>query len=276
RAHLNVLECARSAEYICDELRDRYGIPRLDIDGFGFKPLADSLRKIGLFFGIEERAEQIIAEETAKWRPQLDWYKARLEGKKVCLWPGGSKLWHWANVIQEEMGVKVVSVYTKFGHQGDMEKGVSRCGEGALAIDDPNELEGLEALDMLKPDVIFTGKRPGEMAKKVGVPYLNAHAYHNGPYKGFEGWVRFARDIYNAVYSPIHQLALRDISKDEIPAGQGFVTRRMLSDTNLPDEITSSPVLSEYTGTYDSVSALRKKTYPEFPRTSATTLKDAA
>ncbi len=35
RAHLNVLECARSAEYICNELRVRYGIPRLDIDGLG-------------------------------------------------------------------------------------------------------------------------------------------------------------------------------------------------------------------------------------------------
>jgi nitrogenase molybdenum-iron protein alpha chain len=266
RAHLNVLECARSAEYICDELRERYGIPRLDIDGFGFKPLADSLRKIGLFFGIEERAEAIIAEETARWQPELDWYKARLKDKKICLWPGGSKLWHWSHVLEEEMGVKIVSVYTKFGHQGDMEKGISRCGEGTLAIDDPNELEALEAMDMLKPDCIFTGKRPGEMAKKVNVPYLNAHAYHNGPYKGFEGWVRFARDIYNAIYSPIHKLSLVDISKDEIPTDQAFVTRRMLSDKNLPEEITASAELREYTGKYDSVSALREKTYPEFPR----------
>ena len=73
-----------------------------------------------------------------------------------------------------------------------------------------SELEGLEALEMLKPDVIFTGKRPGEVAKKVRTPYLNAHAYHNGPWKGFEGWVRFARDIYNAIYSPIHQLSMPD------------------------------------------------------------------
>ena len=80
RAHLNVLECARSAEYICDELRERYGIPRLDIDGFGFKALSDSLRKIGLFFGIEDRAEAIIAEETARWKPELDWYRERLQG----------------------------------------------------------------------------------------------------------------------------------------------------------------------------------------------------
>jgi nitrogenase molybdenum-iron protein alpha chain len=164
------------------------------------------------------------------------------------------------------MGVDVVSVYTKFGHQGDMEKGISRCEEGALAIDDPNELESLEALETLKPDVIFTGKRPGEYAKKVRVPYLNAHAYHNGPYKGFEGWVRFARDVYNAIYSPIHQLALVDISKDELPTDRGFVTRRMLSDVALDDEIKSSAVLREYTGKYDSVSDLRKKTYPVFKR----------
>ena len=71
-----------------------------------------------------------------------------------------------------------------------MEKGIARCEEGALAIDDPNELEALEAMQKLKPDIIFTGKRPGEVAKKIRVPYLNAHAYHNGPWKGYEGWVQ--------------------------------------------------------------------------------------
>jgi nitrogenase molybdenum-iron protein alpha chain len=261
-ADLNVLECARSAEYICNELRVRYGIPRLDIDGFGFEALGSSLLKIGRFFGIEDRARAIIEEETARWKPELDWYRERLTGKKVCLWPGGSKLWHWAHAIHAEMGVDVVSVYTKFGHQGDMEKGIARCEQGALAIDDPNELEGLEALEMLKPDVIFTGKRPGEVAKKVRTPYLNAHAYHNGPYKGFEGWVRFARDIYNAIYSPIHQLGGLDISAGPIPESGGFVTRKMMSDINLPEEVRRSTQMREYTGKYDSVSGLRDREYP--------------
>jgi len=228
--------------------------------------LSDSLRKIGLFFGIEDRAQKIIDEETARWKPELDWYKERLKGKKVCLWPGGSKLWHWSHVIHEEFGVDVVSVYTKFGHQGDMEKGIARCEEGALAIDDPNELETVEAMLKLKPDVIFTGKRPGEVAKKIRVPYLNAHAYHNGPWKGYEGWVRFARDIYNAIYSPIHRLSYLDISKDEIPTDTGFATQKMVSDANLSETIVSSSTLRQYTGKYDSVSDLRKKTYPTFER----------
>jgi len=276
RAHLNVLECARSSEYLCNELRVKYGIPRLDIDGFGFEPLSDSLRKVGLFFGIEDRAEKIIAEETARWKPELDWYKERLTGKRVCLWPGGSKLWHWAHVIHEEMGVDVVSVYTKFGHQGDMEKGIARAEEGALAIDDPNELESLEAMYKLKPDCIFTGKRPGEYAKKVRVPYLNAHGYHNGPWKGFEGWVRFARDIYNAIYSPVHQLAMVDISKDEIDLGASFQTRRMLSDAKLAPEVANDPKLRQYTGQYDVMPALRAKTAKDYPHLKQSKVKQIA
>ena len=117
----------------------------------------------------------------------------------------------------------------------------------------------------LKPDCIFTGKRPGEFAKKVRVPYLNAHAYHNGPWKGWEGWVRFARDIYNAIFSPIHELALVDISKDEIDTSHGFVTRRMLSDKDLPDEIKNDPTLRQYTGDHDVVPKLRAKTREDYP-----------
>ena len=259
KAQLNVLECARSAEYICDELRVRYGIPRMDIDGFGFEATADSLMKIAHFFGLEEKAQEIIDAEYARWKPELDWYAARLQGVRMCLWPGGSKLWHWSHMLHKEMGINVVSVYTKFGHQGDMEKGVSRCEPGVLAIDDPNELETVEAMYELKPDLIMTGKRPGEVAKKIRIPYLNVHGYHNGPYKGFEGWVRLAKDIYNCVYSPAQRLVHLDISKDEIPTDKGFATSASYSDVNLSDDIKDSTVLRQYTGAYDPIPALRKK-----------------
>lgn len=268
RADLNVLECARSAEYICNELRTRYGTPRLDIDGFGFDLLAESLMKVAMFFGDDcvEKAKAIIDEEVARWKPELGWYAKRLKGKKICLWPGGSKLWHWAHVIEEEMDVKVVSVYSKFGHQGDFEKGIARCSEGALAIDDPNELEALEAMEMLKPDCILTGMRPGEVAKKVRIPYLNIHAYHNGPYKGFEGWVRLARDLYNAIYSPVMDLAAIDISKDDFETDKGFKTRTMLSDPGVPREELHTENM--YTGKMDIVTHLRGKTY-DFPAPDA-------
>ncbi|MEN3754696.1 hypothetical protein ABC733_24720 [Mangrovibacter sp. SLW1] len=101
------------------------------------------------------------------------------------------------------------------------------------------------------------------------MPYLNAHAYHNGPYKGFEGWVRFARDIYNAIYSPIHQLAMRDISKDEIPTDQGFATARMLSDATLDEAVRNAPDTREYSGNFDSVTPLRERELPDFSNDQA-------
>ena len=38
--------------------------------------------------------------------------------------------------------------------------------------------------------------------KKLHIPYVNGHGYHNGPYMGFEGFVNLARDTYNAVNNP--------------------------------------------------------------------------
>ncbi|WP_320042088.1 nitrogenase vanadium-iron protein, alpha chain [uncultured Desulfobacter sp.] len=211
RAKLNVVNCARSAGYIANELKKKYGIPRLDIDAWGFDYTAEGLRKIGAFFGLEKEAEEIIAEESAKWRPKLDWYKEKLTGKKMCIWTGGPRLWHWTRAVEDDLGIEVVAMSSKFGHQEDFEKVIARGRVGTVYIDDANELEFFEVIDMVKPDIIFTGPRVGDLVKKLHIPYINGHAYHNGPYMGFEGFVNMARDIYNATTSPIWELAGQDI-----------------------------------------------------------------
>ncbi|MCI1945699.1 nitrogenase vanadium-iron protein, alpha chain [Clostridium luticellarii] len=214
RAKLSVTNCARSAGYIANELKKKYGIPRMDIDSWGFRYGVEGLRKIGAFFGIEDKAEEIIAEETAKWKDKLDWYKERLKNKKVCIWTGGPRLWHWTKSLEDDLGMKVVAMSSKFGHQEDFEKVISRGRKDTIYIDDGNELEFFEVIDMVKPDVILTGPRVGDLVKKVHVPYINGHGYHNGPYMGFEGAVNMARDLYNAINSPLWKLAGKDISKE--------------------------------------------------------------
>ena len=211
RAQLNVVNCARSAGYIANELKKRYGIPRLDVDTWGFNYMAETIRKVCAFFGIEEKGEELIAEEYAKWKPQLDWYKERLKGKKMAIWTGGPRLWHWTKAVEDDLGIKVVAMSSKFGHQEDFEKVIARGQEGAYYVDDGNELEFFEIIDLVKPDLIFTGPRVGELMKKLHIPYINGHAYHNGPYMGFEGFFNMARDIYNATHNPLLKLAAKDI-----------------------------------------------------------------
>ncbi|MGH1393164.1 MAG: nitrogenase subunit alpha [Trichormus sp.] len=214
RAQLNVTNCARSAGYIANELKKRYGIPRLDVDTWGFDYCQEALRKIGAFFGIEDRAEAVIAEEVAKYQGKMDWYKERLKGKKVCIWTGGPRLWHWTKALEDDLGMQVVSMSSKFGHQEDFEKVIARGQEGTIYIDDGNELEFFEVLEMIRPDVVLTGPRVGALVKKLHLPYINGHGYHNGPYMGFEGAVNMARDLYNAIYSPLMQLAGIDVRDD--------------------------------------------------------------
>ncbi|MHC5892988.1 nitrogenase vanadium-iron protein, alpha chain [Nostoc sp.] len=211
RAQLNVTNCARSAGYIANELKKKYGIPRIDVDTWGFDYAKEGLRKIGAFFGIEDRAEAVIAEEVAKYESKLAWYKERLTGKKVCIWTGGPRLWHWTKALEDDLGMHVVAMSSKFGHQEDFEKVIARGEEGTIYIDDGNELEFFEVLEMVKPDLVLTGPRVGALVKKLHLPYVNGHGYHNGPYMGFEGAVNMARDMYNAIYSPLMKLAKDDI-----------------------------------------------------------------
>ena len=217
RAQLNVTNCARSAGYIANELKKKYGIPRIDVDTWGFDYAKEGLRKIGAFFGIEDRAEAVIAEEVAKYESKLGWYKERLAGKKVCIWTGGPRLWHWTKALEDDLGMHVVAMSSKFGHQEDFEKVIARGEEGTIYIDDGNELEFFEVLEMVKPDLVLTGPRVGALVKKLHLPYVNGHGYHNGPYMGFEGAVNMARDMYNAIYSPLMKLAQIDIRGEQNP-----------------------------------------------------------
>lgn len=211
RAKLSVVNCSRSAGLLANELEKRYGIPRLDVDTWGFECTMASLRKVGLFFGVEDKAEELIAEEMLKYKPKAEWYKERLQGKKMAIWAGELRLWQWTRVAEEELGMEVIAVYSRAGYEEDFEKSLSRSREGTIYIDDGNELELFGVLDRVKPDVIITGLMTGELVKKLHIPYINGHEYHNGPYMGFEGFVNMAGDIYNAANSPLMKLAAKDI-----------------------------------------------------------------
>jgi len=274
RAQLNVTNCARSAGYIANELKKRYGIPRIDVDTWGFDYAKEGLRKIGAFFGIEDRAEAVIAEEVAKYESKLAWYKERLTGKKVCIWTGGPRLWHWTKALEDDLGMHVVAMSSKFGHQEDFEKVIARGQEGTIYIDDGNELEFFEVLEMVQPDLVLTGPRVGALVKKLHLPYVNGHGYHNGPYMGFEGAVNMARDMYNAIFSPLMQLAKSDIRENAKPAntnGNGKVAKaaETTSLVKQPVETTTPPVQKQAAETTSRVQQPVETTTPPVQKQAA-------
>lgn len=201
-AKLNVVRCARSAKYIADMMKDKYGTPYMEVDFYGVQQTADDLRKLAAYFGLESKAEEVIAKEIAAIQTDFNFYKEKFRGKRMMIYEGGPRSWHWPKAM-EELGFEVAVVATTFGHEDDYQKIVKRVDNGTLLIDNPNAKELEEAMVKYKPDLFISGTKEKYLAYKYGVPFLNGHTYETkGGYMMFKGFMRFANDMYKALYSP--------------------------------------------------------------------------
>ncbi len=211
-AKLNVVHCQRSATYIAALIKEGFEVPYIGVSLFGLEQTSKALRDTAAWFGDEKiikRAEEVIEEEKAAIAKALEWYRNKLEGKRIAIYVGAPRVWHWPKALAE-LGMEVVACMTTFGHKEDYEKIVQRVKPGTLVIDNPNEFEIEEMIETRKPDLFLTGLKEKYLVRKFGVPTLNSHSYEKGPYAGFRGFINFARDIYQAIYAPVWQLAKED------------------------------------------------------------------
>ncbi|AXV37849.1 MAG: nitrogenase subunit alpha [Methanobacteriaceae archaeon] len=206
RAKLSLVRCQRSATYIAELIEEKYNVPYMNVDFFSTEYASENLRAIGKFFGLEEEAEKVIADRMAKVKDELEFYKEKLQGKKVFIFSGGPKSWHLSKPLEKELGMDTVAVSSLFEHKDGYEKMKDRVKEGTLIIDDPNSLELEEIIEQYKPDLILGGIKEKYLVHKLGVPSIMIHSYENGPYIGFEGFVNLAKDMYNYVYNPVWDL----------------------------------------------------------------------
>ena len=203
RAKLSLVRCQRSATYIADLIEEKYGVPYIKVDFFSTKYCAENLRTIGKYFGLEKEAEKVIEDRMEIVGPELEFYKSKLQGKRVFIFSGGPKSYHLSKPLEDELGMETVAVASQFEHKDGFEKMKSRVNDGTLIMDDPNSLEFEEIIEEYKPDLILAGVKEKYLAIKLGVPCLLIHSYENGPYMGFEGFVNLAKDMYSNIYSPV-------------------------------------------------------------------------
>lgn len=206
KAALNVIHCARSATYIADMAKEKYGTPYINVTLWGLGQMSQALRDVAAFFGLEEKAEEVIEKELAKVMPAIEYYRSRLQGKKVFIYQGGPRAWHWPELLQE-LGMDVIAAATTFGHEDDYDKIFERVNDGTLVVDNPNAPEIEEILLTYKPDLFISGNKERYIAYKLGVPFVNGHTYDTGPYAGFVGMINFARDMDRALNAPVWKLA---------------------------------------------------------------------
>lgn len=165
KAPLNVVHCQRSATYIADMMRDKYGTPYINVTLWGIKNMSQALRDTAAFFGLEAQAEELIERELARIQPGLDYYRQRLQGKTVFIYQGGPRVWHWIELLRE-LGIETMTAATTFGHDDDYQKIFRQLKEGALVVDNPNGPEIEEILRERRPDLFISGNKEKYVATR--------------------------------------------------------------------------------------------------------------
>ncbi|GBF79027.1 nitrogenase iron-molybdenum cofactor biosynthesis protein NifE [Aphanothece sacrum] len=205
RAKLNVMICSKALINMATAMKERYDIPFIEESFYGVADMNRCLRNIAAFFGdaaLQERVENLIEEQTLKLDIALAPYRQRLEGKRMVLYTGGVKSWSIVSAAQD-LGIEVVATSTKKSTEEDKARIKQLLGQDGIMLEKGSPEELLRVIEKTKADLLVAGGRNQYTALKARIPFLDVNQERHHPYAGYVGMVEMARELDEAVHSPI-------------------------------------------------------------------------
>ncbi|MDR2444296.1 MAG: nitrogenase component I subunit alpha [Deltaproteobacteria bacterium] len=148
RAHLNLVQCHRSINYVAEMMNKAFGIHWLKVNFVGLKATVKSLKDIAQFFGDSDliaRTDEVIEQELDAIKEEMDLLTERLNGRKAAIFVGGSRSHHYQELLKD-LGVETVLAGYEFAHRDDYE-GRKVIGE----IKEDADSKNIESL-IVEPD----------------------------------------------------------------------------------------------------------------------------
>ncbi|MBD1843941.1 nitrogenase iron-molybdenum cofactor biosynthesis protein NifE [Cyanobacteria bacterium FACHB-63] len=207
RAKLNVMICSKALINMGRKMEERYGIPYIEESFYGIDDMNRCLRNIAATIGdanLKARVEQLILDETAKLDEALVPYRKRLKGKRVVLYTGGVKSWSIISAAKD-LGMEVVATSTKKSTEEDKGKIKELLGQDGIMLEKGNAQELLRVIAQTKADMLIAGGRNQYTALKARIPFLDINQERHHPYAGYVGMIEMARELDEALYSPVWQ-----------------------------------------------------------------------
>lgn len=205
RAKLNIMICSKALINMARKMEERYGIPYIEESFYGVEDMNRCLRNVALKLGdpdLQERVERLIAEETAQLDRTLITYRDRLQGKRVVLYTGGVKSWSIISAAKD-LGMEVVATSTKKSTEEDKARIKELLGQDGIMLEKGNAQELLRVIAQTKADMLIAGGRNQYTALKARIPFLDINQERHHSYSGYVGLVELARELDEALYSPI-------------------------------------------------------------------------
>ncbi len=205
RAKLNVMICSKALLNMATKMEERYGIPYTEESFYGIEDMNRCLRNIAAKLGdsdLQGRTEKLIAEETAALDVALAPYREKLKGKRIVLYTGGVKSWSIISAAKD-LGMEVVATSTRKSTEEDKARIKKLLGKDGIMLEQESPKELLRIIKETKADMLIAGGRNQYTALKARIPFLHINQERHHPYAGYTGMLEMARELYEAVYSPV-------------------------------------------------------------------------
>ncbi len=205
RAKLNVVICSNVAVQMALSMQEDYEIPYIEESFYGVENLNHCLRNVAARLGdkyLQERTEWLIAEETAALDIALAPYRSQLKGKRIILASGGVKSWSLI-LAAKDLGMEVIATTDKKSTEEEKAKIKQLLGEDGIVLADRTSPALLKVLKNTKADVLIAGAGNQYTALKAQIPFLDINHERHHAYAGYAGLVEMARELYEALYSPV-------------------------------------------------------------------------
>lgn len=223
QADMNVVICSKALINVARAMEERWGLPYLEASFYGSSNLAACLRGVVRTLvdagkaqpELIERCEALIATQTAILDQQLDPYRKRLAGRRIVLYTGGVKSWSII-AAAADLGMRVVATSTRKSTEADKGRMRELLGEEGILMDKGGAAEILQVVKATQADILIAGGRNQYTALKARIPFLHINQERHHPYAGYEGIVTMAREIDEAMNSPVWDQVNRPAPWEEV------------------------------------------------------------
>ncbi|MEN6609248.1 MAG: nitrogenase iron-molybdenum cofactor biosynthesis protein NifE [Methanoregulaceae archaeon] len=205
-ARLNMVQCTGSMHWTAMKLEEAFGTPYIDVNFFGAENTKESLRRIAEAWGdpeVSRRTEALIERESTKIENELRKYREKLAGKRAAIYVGGA--FKAIAIIRQlkDLGMEIVLTGTQTGKTEEYEYMSGLLSEGTVIIDDANPAELEKYLLGKNVDMMAGGVKERVLAYKLGIGFVDHNHDRKECLAGFEGSVRFAREVWVTTCSPV-------------------------------------------------------------------------
>jgi nitrogenase molybdenum-cofactor synthesis protein NifE len=103
----------------------------------------------------------------------------------------------------KDLGIEVVATSTRKSTEEDKAKIKKLLGNDGIMLEKGNAQELLKLIRDTKADMLIAGGRNQYTALKARIPFLDINQERHHPYAGYKGMIEMARELSEALYSPV-------------------------------------------------------------------------